>query len=88
MPGGLHVVREGRLELADGGRHVEDLAPGAFFGEDLLLARRKLFEARALADTIILQIPQKALDDIPIVEWKLLETLERRLMSAAKKGPR
>jgi hemerythrin len=40
-----------------------------------------LFEARALLDSTLYAIPAKALDDIPIVQWKLMETFERRLKS-------
>jgi hemerythrin len=40
-----------------------------------------LFEARALLDSTLYAIPAKALDDIPIVQWKLMETYERRLKS-------
>ncbi|HTP59412.1 MAG TPA: hemerythrin domain-containing protein, partial [Spirochaetia bacterium] len=38
-----------------------------------------LFEARALLDSTLYAIPAKALEDIPIVQWKLMETYERRL---------
>ena len=38
-----------------------------------------LFEARALLDSTLYAIPGKALEDIPIVQWKLMETYERRL---------
>ncbi len=44
-------------------------------------------ERASLLDVRVLLIPSETLRDIPIVQWKLLETLERRLMSAAKKGP-
>jgi hemerythrin len=40
-----------------------------------------LFEARALLESTLYAIPAKALDDIPIVQWKLMETYERRLKS-------
>ncbi|HUI70651.1 MAG TPA: hemerythrin domain-containing protein [Spirochaetia bacterium] len=40
-----------------------------------------LFEARALLDSTMYAIPAKALEDIPIVQWKLMETYERRLKS-------
>ncbi len=38
-----------------------------------------LFEARALLDSVLYAIPGEALEDIPIVQWKLMETYERRL---------
>ncbi|HVP17865.1 MAG TPA: hemerythrin domain-containing protein [Spirochaetia bacterium] len=44
-------------------------------------ARIHLFEARALLDSTLYAIPGKALEDIPIVQWRLMETYERRLKS-------
>jgi hemerythrin len=38
-----------------------------------------LFEARALLDSVTYAIPAEALEDIPVVQWKLMETYERRL---------
>ena len=40
-----------------------------------------LFEARALLDSVTYAIPAEALEDIPVVQWKLMETYERRLKS-------
>lgn len=40
-----------------------------------------LFEARALMDSVIYAIPAEAVEDIPVVQWKLMETYERRLKS-------
>jgi hemerythrin len=40
-----------------------------------------LFEARALLDSTLFAIPGEALENIPIVQWKLMETFERRLKS-------
>jgi hemerythrin len=38
-----------------------------------------LFEARALVDSVLYAIPAEAIEDIPVVQWKLMETYERRL---------
>jgi hemerythrin len=38
-----------------------------------------LFEARALLDSLTYAIPAEVLEDIPVVQWKLMETYERRL---------
>ena len=38
-----------------------------------------LFEARALMDPVLYAIPAEAIEDIPVVQWKLMETYERRL---------
>ena len=40
-----------------------------------------LFEARALLDSTLYAIPAAAIEDIPVVQWKLMETYERRLKS-------
>ncbi|HTO21223.1 MAG TPA: hemerythrin domain-containing protein [Spirochaetia bacterium] len=40
-----------------------------------------LFEARALLPSTLYAIPAEAIEDIPVVQWKLMETYERRLKS-------
>jgi hemerythrin len=40
-----------------------------------------LFEARALLDSELYAIPAETTEDIPVVQWKLMETYERRLKS-------
>jgi hemerythrin len=44
-------------------------------------ANLHLFEARALLDCTLYTIPAEAIEDIPVVQWKLMETYERRLKS-------
>jgi hemerythrin len=41
----------------------------------------RLFDARALLDSTLYAIPAEAIEDIPVVQWKLMETYERRLKS-------
>jgi hemerythrin len=38
-----------------------------------------LFGARALLDSTLYVVPADAIEDIPVVQWKLMETYERRL---------
>jgi hemerythrin len=38
-----------------------------------------LFEARALLPSTLYSIPADTIEDIPVVQWKLMETYERRL---------
>ena len=38
-----------------------------------------LFEARALLPSTLYAIPAETIEDIPVVQWKLMETYERRL---------
>jgi hemerythrin len=44
-------------------------------------AGHNLFQARALLDSVLYAIPAEAIEDIPVVQWKLMETYERRLKS-------
>jgi hemerythrin len=48
-------------------------------GDHSAKAAINLFEARALLDSTLYAIPGEAMEDIPIVQWKLMETYERRL---------
>ncbi len=40
-----------------------------------------LFEARALLPSTLYAIPADVIEDIPVIQWKLMETYERRLKS-------
>jgi hemerythrin len=40
-----------------------------------------LFEARALLPSTLYAIPAEVIEDIPVIQWKLMETYERRLKS-------
>jgi len=40
-----------------------------------------LFEGRALLPSTLYAIPAETVEDIPVVQWKLMETFERRLKS-------
>jgi hemerythrin len=40
-----------------------------------------LFEGRATLDSVLLAVPAEVIEDIPVVQWKLMETYERRLKS-------
>ena len=55
------VVREGAVELADGGRVVDLLGPGEMFGQRSMITREPVSLAvRAVEDTICYRIPQDA----------------------------
>jgi hemerythrin len=70
---GEESILRGTRELPPGWE--ERFARQATKGESAV----SLFEARALLDSTLYAIPAKALDDIPIIQWKLMETYERRL---------
>lgn len=85
-PGGkpeIALLAEGLVTVFAGRRPIENLTPGGFFGEESVLADGHpgpgTFEARALLDSELYTVPGSVLAGIPIVQWKLRETAERRL---------
>jgi hemerythrin len=84
---GVHLVREGRVELIAGdpsrddspGERVAELVKGSIFIGEKASAGSP-FRALALGEATILSIPDEILRDIPIVQWKLLETLGKRMI--------
>ena len=77
------LLAEGLVTILAGRRPIENLTPGGFFGEETVLADGQppagTFEARALLDSTLYAVPGDALAGVPIVQWKLRETAERRL---------
>lgn len=83
IPGNLYLLKDGEVEIYSGGKTIETLVPGGFFGAELiLLEAAQLLEASATKTSEIYRIPGEILKDIPIVRWKLLETYERRMKAA------
>ena len=78
----LFLIAEGLVTIFSGSKPIENVKKGEFFGEETVLHRSSgLFEACVTYDTVLLTIPGEALEDIPIVQWKLAETFDRRLKS-------
>lgn len=76
---GLGVVKEGRAILYRGKTKVEEIKKGDFFAEDCAIYAKKSCH-KIVADTAFdfCMIPPHILKDIPIVQWKLIESWERR----------
>lgn len=75
----LLLVKEGEIDMSVGGKTFETLKPGGFLGEDtVLFESRGYVKARAATDARVCRIPADALTNIPVVQWKLLETMEKR----------
>ena len=76
----LCIVKSGRLQICIDGDVLENLNVGDFFGEeDILLRTSSLFEVCTIEPTEVFHIPGEVLLDIPIVRWKLFETLKKRM---------
>ncbi|MFC1591047.1 MBL fold metallo-hydrolase [Thermodesulfobacteriota bacterium] len=75
----LIMLEDGELEISSKGKACAVLTPGDFAGEDSILSQTAGdFEACPKQPSQVKRIPGDILKDIPIVQWKLLETLERR----------
>jgi hemerythrin len=76
----LGIVEKGRIRIASDKKNIETVDRGRFFGEDSILLRAEsVFSYQAVEDSHLVMIPEKSLAGIPIVQWKLFETFERRM---------
>lgn len=81
--GALFLLKEGRVGVYAGDLLVEEVGPGGFTGEEeVLLGSDGRLTCRALVPTSGYLVPARSFETIPIVQWKLLETLERRTRAA------
>lgn len=83
IPDNLYLLKDGEVEIYSGGKTIETIVSGGFFGTELILLKAsQLLEARATKTSEIYRIQGKFLKDIPIVRWKLLATYEKRMRAA------
>ena len=76
----LYLVRSGEIKIYLDDLQVDILLVGDYFAEEsIFLGSSNLFTAQACKNSSFYIIPADALKDIPIIEWKILETFERRL---------
>ncbi len=76
----VRVLIAGRARIAAGGKTVGALGPGDFFGEESLLVEGPgIFDAVALESLEDYRIPAEAIEERPILLWRLREKLESRL---------
>lgn len=81
--GGYAVVAAGRLAVFGGAELVEFEAAGGGFGEESLWEPKapRRFRARAMEGSVVMLLPAAALEDKPLVLWRLREAYQRRLAS-------
>ncbi|MBF0152122.1 MAG: bacteriohemerythrin [Magnetococcales bacterium] len=78
-PGCIYVVAQGRLERQLGQDVLETLANGDFFNEETaVFATPAIFRIRTMEPVTLFEIPWDLLRHIPIVQWKVFETYEKR----------
>ena len=74
----LYLLERGAIEARYRGRRIETVLGGGYFGEDLVM-NSPLFSYSAAEESVLYSIPATALQGIPIVRWKLLESLNKRI---------
>ncbi len=84
----IFMVKTGRLERQSPEGVVDELTGGQFFGEECVLFKMaSLHEIRVAEPAEIYQIPGHLLLGIPVVRWKLFETLQKRMERDVKAPP-
>ncbi len=78
---GIYLLYEGELSILSGNRVIEKLACGDFTGEEsIICSSHTIIYCKVMKTAQVYFIPKVVFDDIPIVYFKMLETLERRKM--------
>jgi hemerythrin len=76
----LNIIRSGVVERAVGNKVLDVLNARDFFGEEGAIFKvPSLFCLRAREETAVCQIPGAALQDIPVLHWKLFEGFQQRV---------
>ncbi len=76
----LYLLADGGINLFYDSRIIETLVSGNFFGEEMILGDGEMsFDVRAAEPSEYYVIPARLLEEIPIVQWKLLETYQKRV---------
>jgi hemerythrin len=77
----LVVARTGRASILIESSEVDSIGPGGIFGEEsVFFGRPSLMAAKVTEAGDFLSVPRATIKNVPIIEWKLLETYERRIM--------
>lgn len=80
----LNIIQSGSVERAIGDRVLDVLKARDVFGEEGSIFKVPyLFRLRALEETVVIQIPGKLIEDVPILRWKLLENHQQRSVRAS-----
>lgn len=80
---GLFLLEDGEISVMSKEKEIEKLKTGDFFGEEsIFFEETTLLDARVVRQAKVYRIPSETIVEIPIVQLKLIETVERRLRAA------
>jgi len=77
----FYLISSGSVELSLENTIVETIGRGDFFGEENFFYQSSLMKAITLENSVIYEIPFSCIENIPVIEWKMQETMERRILS-------
>ncbi len=75
---GLYLVSSGSVAVSHRGKQIDTVTHGGYFGEDRVV-NSEIFEYRAVEKTTLFFIPATHIEEVPIIRWKLIETLNKRI---------
>lgn len=76
----LYMLDSGEVELSVLGKTIKTLSYGNFFGEENVLQEEmRPISAKATKDSLLWKIPVTAINETPVVHWKLVEAHEKRM---------
>jgi len=74
------LLYDGEITIKSGEKVIEHLKSGDFFGEDqIILKSSRIFKYMVEKDAILYVVPSALIEEIPIIQCKLLETYQRRV---------
>jgi len=74
------LLFDGEITIKSGEKVIEHLKSGDFFGEDqIILKSSRIFKYMVRKDAIVFVVPSALIEEIPIIQCKLLETYQRRV---------
>lgn len=83
----IALIKEGEVTLQLGAETFETLGPGDVFFEDhAVYGMESVFKYDIGDPAAVAFIPVDVIRDVPIVQWKLLETINRRMRTLADFG--
>ncbi len=76
----IYMLKKGEIQILLEDQIVETLGVGGYYGEEsIIFGEENLMSAKVTEDSEVFMIQADMLKKIPIIEWKMLETFERRL---------
>jgi hemerythrin len=76
----IYMLKTGHIQVYLDDKIVDELSPGEFFGEEsIFFNQASLLTAKATEESDVFIILGDVLKNKPIIEWKMLETFEKRL---------